>query len=317
LSSTLLFLLASQVFDLRLGFISALLWMTYPFNLWLTKQPNSEIPFMVLFFASVFLVWRCLTAATPRWGEVLMGGLLIGAAALIRPIAIGLFSIYAGLLLLWPAWGMQKRLIGIGMLLAGFLLLTLPWEAKVYQDTQQVIPLSTGGAPSVWDGLTYAVDGDYHPSGRIPANARGLMAALFDRSPEAARGGLERVIRISIQEAARNMAGAWELLGLKAVRSWYGTESGRLEFANGLIQCAYLIAIAWGGLNVWQSGGAQRRYLIFIALQAVYFWAMTVAVLSILRYMVPVMGLLITLIPAGVFRFSGAQAALARWIPLK
>ncbi len=316
LSSTLLFLLASRVFDLRLGFASALLWMTYPFNLWLTKQPNSEIPFMVLFFASAFLIWRCLNAASPRRGEALMGGLLAGAAALIRPIAIGSAGLYAAFFLLWPGRSMSRRLSGAAAIVAGFLIVALPWEIAMYRQTQQVIPLSTGGAPSLWDGLTFAVDDDYQPASRIPASARSLMRDLFERSPEAARASLAGATRILIEEAAQNPLGAWQLLGLKAARSWYGTESGRLEPINALIQCAYLIAIAWGSLSAWQNGGAQRRYLVFIALLALYFWAMTIAVLSILRYMTPAMGLLITLIPAGIVRFPGIQAALDRWIPI-
>lgn len=315
LSSALLFLLASQAFGLRLGFASALLWMTYPFNLWLTKQPNSEIPFMVFFFASALVMWRCLNAAARRWNEALIAGLLAGAAALIRPIAIGLVGVYAGLLLLWPAWSMPRRLFGAAAITAGFLLIALPWEIAVYRQTQQTIPLSTGGAASLWDGLTYTIDGDYQPAGRIPASASSLMNDLFERSPEAARAGLGGATRILIEEAARNPLGAGQLLGLKAVRSWYGTESGRLEPINALVQCAYAIAIAWGSLAAWQGGGARRRYLAFVALLALYFWGMTIAALSILRYMTPAMGLLITLIPAGILRFPGVQAALERWAP--
>jgi hypothetical protein len=315
LSSALLFRLASQAFGLHLGFVSALLWMSYPFNLWLTKQPNSEIPFMVFFFASALVMWRCLNATALRWNETLIAGLLAGAAALIRPIAIGLIGVYAGLLLLWPGWNIPKRLLGAAAITTGFLLVALPWETAVYRQIQQVIPLSTGGAPSLWDGLTYAVAGDYQAAGRIPTSARSLMNDLFERSPEAARAGLGGAMRILIEEAAQNPLGAGQLLGLKAARSWYGTESGRLEPINALIQCAYLMAVAWGGLAAWQSGGARRRYLAFVALLALYFWGMTIAALSILRYMTPAMGLLITLIPAGIARFPGVQAALERWAP--
>ena len=42
--------------------VAAGLWMTYPFNLWLTKQPNSELLFLPLFYGALLLcggaLWR-------------------------------------------------------------------------------------------------------------------------------------------------------------------------------------------------------------------------------------------------------------------
>jgi hypothetical protein len=73
----------------------------------------------------------------------------------------------------------------------------------------------------------------------------------------------------------------------------------------------------WGGLAIWQSDEIKRRYLVFVVILMLYFWLMTLSALSILRYMVPIMGLLITLIPAGIWRFPGAKAILNRWMPLK
>jgi hypothetical protein len=46
-SAGLIFLLINLIFGVRFGLVASGLWITYPFALWLTKQPNSEIPFMV------------------------------------------------------------------------------------------------------------------------------------------------------------------------------------------------------------------------------------------------------------------------------
>src|SRR6266481_1549105 len=53
--SSYIFLTARILWTGIAALASALLWMTYPFAQWLTRQPNSEIPFMVLFYGGSFL----------------------------------------------------------------------------------------------------------------------------------------------------------------------------------------------------------------------------------------------------------------------
>jgi 4-amino-4-deoxy-L-arabinose transferase-like glycosyltransferase len=317
LSSALIFLLASQAFDLRTGVISALLWITYPFQLWLTKQPNSEIPFMVLFFASVLLFWRGRSLPTHHWTSDLGAGLLAGLAALIRPIAIGVGLVFAGFLLVQRSVRTRTRLASTFVLLASYLLVLLPWEGWVYARLQQVILLSSGGELSVWDGLTYAVEGDYQAEGWVPRRANDLMLDILNRESELSTQSISGMFILLGQEAVQNPLGALQFFGLKAARSWYGTESGRLETLNMALQSVYLLAVIWGGLIVWQIGNGQKRYLIFILVLGLYFWLMTVLVLSIMRYMVPMMGLLMPLIAIGVLKFPRIRSVVDRLLPLQ
>ena len=46
------FLMVELITGTRLAFISSMLWVTYPFHIWLVKNPYSEIPFMLFFFGS-------------------------------------------------------------------------------------------------------------------------------------------------------------------------------------------------------------------------------------------------------------------------
>ncbi len=62
----------------------------------------------------------------------------------------------------------------------------------------------------------------------------------------------------------------------------------------------YLLLILWGLISAWKSRGAAQAYAAFVALTALYFWLATTSALSILRYMIPAMCLLMTLIPAGL-----------------
>jgi hypothetical protein len=97
-----------------------------------------------------------------------------------------------------------------------------------------------------------------------------------------------------------------KLFLLKAVRSWYGTDSRRLETPMMLLQLAYLALILWATKISWQLGGTARKLTVSIWLIAFYFWGMTMVALSISRYMLPAMGLLFTLLPA-VFGWARAN----------
>ena len=53
LGSILVYGIARIILDRRVALITAGLWITYPANLWLTRQPNSKVPFLPLFYLAV------------------------------------------------------------------------------------------------------------------------------------------------------------------------------------------------------------------------------------------------------------------------
>jgi hypothetical protein len=90
-------------------------------------------------------------------------------------------------------------------------------------------------------------------------------------------------------------------LGLmKAVRAWYGTDTGRFEFQILLVQIPYLLLSIIGMIYAFQQGGMMRESAFIILLVVLYFWLMTIIALSIVRYMVPAMGLLFVFAPPPV-----------------
>jgi hypothetical protein len=72
--------------------------MSHPFALWLTKQPNSELPFMVVFYGGLCLFWNALSRHLPA-RNLFLCGVVFGLALLIcsRAIGIGLvLSVLSG-----------------------------------------------------------------------------------------------------------------------------------------------------------------------------------------------------------------------------
>ncbi|MGH9364125.1 MAG: hypothetical protein ACRD1B_02510, partial [Thermoanaerobaculia bacterium] len=157
LSAVLLFALSATVWPRRLAIGASLVFMTYPLTLWLTKEPNSEIAFMPVFYGSVFLLWSGIRTRRHMAVFCLGCGLLAGCAMLIRPIAVGV-----GLLLAAITWRLsgdlrrRRRLAMVALILVGNLVVVLPWELWVYGRTSEVILLSTGGVATVRDGLAFA-----------------------------------------------------------------------------------------------------------------------------------------------------------------
>jgi 4-amino-4-deoxy-L-arabinose transferase-like glycosyltransferase len=297
LVSVFVFLLARMLWGVAPGLIASLIWMTYPFALWLTKQPNSELPFMVALYGGLCLFWYAMTRRLPARAYFLCG-LILGAAMLIRPTALGV-----GLVLSVLVWFTRRELsrrtraLMMSMLVLGSLVMVLPWEAWSYHKTGQVIPLSSNGVNSMRDGVTFAVwTKGYRQESNVSPDVLQVMENIRAQQDEISTFGDLR--SIMVREFQAHPVAVTKLLLLKLGRSWYGTDSRRLEKPILLIQLGYLLVVAWGAWNAWKRRGRYRAFLIGTLLMTAYFWGMTFLALSILRYMMPVIGLLFVLVAA-------------------
>lgn len=295
LACVLLYGLTLIVIGKRVALIAAILWMTYPFNLWLTKQPNSEIAFLPFFYGSLFLFGKVLWRG---WNKLLLPlsvGALIGFAALVRPIAILIGILLAGLLiaLRWKN-GWKHCVIPAALVLIGNIAVVMPWEILVWSRTGKWIPLSTGGVPGIRDGLTCAlVTKGYRRPLKVPLAMRKVVTKAVE---EWKQGGLKTtgdILAFLRKQASENPIGVLQLFWWKMKRAWYGTDAQRSEERwILLIQAPYLLLALLGSWLLWRRGGRHREWFILSSLLVLYFWGMTTMVLSILRYMVPAIGLL-------------------------
>ncbi|MGH9365053.1 MAG: hypothetical protein ACRD1B_07300, partial [Thermoanaerobaculia bacterium] len=156
LASLLLLELAASVWPRRRALLAPLAFTTYPLALWLAKQPNSEVPFLVPLYGSVLLFWSVARGARCLAVRAVGCGAVAGVAMLIRPIALGLGVALAVLALALACASASSRIGTAVLVLAGNFAVVLPWEVWVYRQTGDVILLSTGGVPAMRDGLTFA-----------------------------------------------------------------------------------------------------------------------------------------------------------------
>jgi 4-amino-4-deoxy-L-arabinose transferase-like glycosyltransferase len=304
LISVLIFYLARTMWAILPAAVAAVFWMTYPFALWLTKQPNSEVPFMLVFYLGLLLFWQATVRRSNAWALYAICGFLFGIAMLIRPIGIGLGPTMA--IVVWLVrsdLSKYSRLLVMMALLIGNTAAVLPWEIWSYSQTGKVVLLGTGGVGGIRDGLTFGTERkNYREETRFPPDVTSVMSDLSTNLKEA--DTLKAVVSVVGAEASAHPVGVAKLFLLKIARSWYGTDSLRKEGWILLIQTMYLFPLIWSIGRVWRQGEFQRRFMLSTLVVVVYFWTMSVIGASLLRFMVPVTGLIFVLISGAFSPFA-------------
>lgn len=317
-SSLFVYTTIELLFGASIALLTWLLWATYIPGLVTFLHPNSEVPFMLFFFAAVwvFCLGVCREHTSAESG--FFAGTLLGAAALVRPIAVFLpfvFIVAAVTLTFVAGKPEQKSKKGryklAATILLGFVLSIAPWELFVRAKTARFILLATNGPASVSDGLVFALAPG--PSGdrvSIPAHLQELME----------RANLERsgmrtdsdILQFVWKQGARNPLGVAELFSLKLRRAWYGMYSKRYEWVILALQLPCLLLAATGMMMSFAVHNEKKDQLIFLCSLVAYFWIMTCTVVPMLRYMVPAMPWVMFLVALAAHTMctSGSWASL-------
>jgi hypothetical protein len=316
-ASTLLFAVAAtclhaaarHVWPDRRALAAPCLWAVYPLALWLVKQPNSEVPFSAALFAAVAAFVPLADGARGSPARAVACGALVGVATLVRSITLGFGGVLAAVLLVAGRPPLARRTLLAALLVAGNVAALAPWVTWASVRTGSFVPVSTSGPPSIRDGLTFSVrtKGYRAPAAASP-DVTALMARLEARAAELRSVGT--IAAVVAEEVGRTPVAGAKLLGWKVARSWYGTDSGRGE---RLVLALHVLVLGFVGAATWRAARgrpAERRLAVVAWSVTLYCWAMTVIVLSIVRYLAPAVGVLLVLSPAlwpGGWRRAGPR----------
>jgi len=287
-----LFLLIELIFNKKIALISAFLWATYPFNLWFIKNPNTEVPFILLFYSALLVYVLALRKISFKL--LLLSGVFLGFASLVRPITLFLsIPLLVLIFFMTKLIPFRKKIILSIVFLIGYIVVISPWLIYVYLNTGRLLPLSNGGFSNIPAGLTFLVDKSKINNWKeekmeLPND----IVALIERSRAANENDLGKITYFFWQEAKRNPITLLKLIGIKIGRAWYATSEMWWEKQILIIQLIYLVP-AIAGIMIWFKKNKEKiLYLFFLLVIVFYFWTATVLALSILRYMIPVMGLI-------------------------
>ena len=298
ITSLIIFKLAGSLWGPVPSFICAALWSSYPLFLWLTKQPTSEIPFIIFLYGSLFLFWINVQKNKQNLPVYFFIGSLLGFSMLIRPIAIGLsFILCLLLLILKPKIKTRLKLSIIALILLGNAFVVFPWEYWAHQKTGKIVLLSSVGPYALRDGITFAVNlKGYRKGTKVPADVEKFMRNLLNSDYRKLNTTKKFFIYLvkSIEEQPVTIT---KLYLIKAVRSWYGTDSQRYEDILLILQIPYICISFMAAYFGFKLQNQSRKFTIFVLVIVLYFWIMNILSTTLVRYMVPVFGLLFLLWP--------------------
>jgi hypothetical protein len=294
--SVFVYFLARRLWRPEGAIIVALIWMTYPFYLWFIQQPNSELPYMVLVYGGL-LLYSSDSAVSGRKSFLLFFccGIMWGMAALVRPIGIGLSALGVVILLfLNKRTDIFHRILNSCALLAGMTLMVVPWIMWVYSVNSQFVPIMDSPSYIMYAGMTFALSDDYKYPERFSPDVLLFQQHIRDSYIKSEPFGT-----ILLKEVGEHPLAALKFALIKLSRSWYGTQSGNFEEFALLIQLAYLALSILGSASLWRYKRV-RYWIILYGLFICLTWGASTLVVSVLRYMAPMMALLFIFIP-GMF----------------
>jgi hypothetical protein len=291
-TAMLVYLIAAWAFEFQSAVVATVLWSTYSLQLWLTKQPDSGHIFNVFFLSAIYILLKS-DRGDFEFPLMFLAGLFIGISSLVRPIGIALSAVFlCGLWIFRSETSQKRRVVLAGLIVLGNLVAVAPWELWAYRVTGRWIPLSTGGPASILDGITLSA---WRPSQgltlTVPIGVRTLIAEYVANQRNLTTTA--EIAKFTFNETARHPLAMAELFAIKSARAWYASDSQRFEEISAMVQVPYILLFLCALWHSRAQGGVTRAFTFFTFFFVIYFWAMTILALSIVRYMLPAMALIV------------------------
>lgn len=305
-----LFLLARHLIGPRAAVLAGLLWIAYLPSLKLIPQVSGDLLAALGIVAGLHFFLRAL--ATGRIRFDLGAGLSLGLAALSRSACLLLIPLLVAVALIVEPGSLGKRLRSAGIFIAAGCLLILPWVVRNYE---------VFGRPQAGSTLTgynlyrenYMLPSDHYL--RFVAGEEGgrALTALLAKHWKDLKGTEDEMEMDAIyRKEALSIIRHWPLRYalLSAYRFlllWFGWGYLEAYGAHPLI-ADYLVMAAQGIFLLLALGGIyvlrRKAWPLFVSVAGVCLLYM--AVIAQLRFLVPVMPLVMVLSAASLaFLFSG------------
>jgi 4-amino-4-deoxy-L-arabinose transferase-like glycosyltransferase len=290
-AAVVVFLLARTLFGVTAAWVAAALWTTYPVNLLIASYRFSEVPYTLVLLTLLLVLVSALKHQRRLLVSSVVIGSLVGLAALIRPAAIGLTVPITAAILLYR-WGirLRARLAASVLVFAAFLLSVAPWQVWASHKAGRAVLLTDAGVSDVWEGLSVGARPDLENGkpfllpGGVLAMSRQMQAI---RPPPATWGNVSAAL------AQKPFGTVAEVVATKAIRTFYATNTLKLEPLILLVHLPYLALFGAGMVCALRRGDPLSRWCVALfSLVVGYSWVITMLVLSILRYISPALGLL-------------------------
>lgn len=236
-SMILVYRLGEIYFDTRVALCAVAAMAFWPNLIMFTSILSSEL-FFIAFTLGGLWFWERRSGI--GWVNLLLCGLLWGAACYVRPIILLVPLALVIAALPYGMAGLLRKALRAGLVTVLMLALVAPWSYRNYQVFDQFVLVSTNFGPNLWMGNNPESDGGYMP---LPDKVRGLSETeraqvLGDIAKEYiredplrfARDTLRKLVRLHDREtigvawneaAIERRLGSEGLLALKVLSTGY------------------------------------------------------------------------------------------------
>lgn len=293
LTSLVVFSISMKFTDVQTSLLAATIWMSYPFNLWLAKQPNSEVPFMLVLYTAILCFLNHLS--TRKLRHLFLSAVLLAAATYIRAISFFLPIIFIFIIIQSSNYKSDSYLNKKQILTFILIYITLlsPWIYFVYRETGAIIPMASSASKLSSFTMNHmltstALDGTALPKD-IEIMLSNSLKYVSEMNPN--ESGIS-TIKIIYYNFSNDPITSIKYLLLKISRTFYGTDSRRHEIDAIKIQLLYFAVLVFGLPFLLNRHFFKSIYNYCIILILMYFITICIIGFPILRYSIPALGLL-------------------------
>jgi hypothetical protein len=304
ISALLIFKIGNLFFRKKFALLPSLIWISYPPNLYMMKQSTTpSVPFIALLFYIVYLFLKLIKENNFSKFNFFYLGMLIGILMYIKPTAIGLGFIFTIVIFvtLKSKNYLQRTYLSL-VLLLGIELIILPWQAFIYKQTDKFVFLMPNSIMMIKDGLVFNQKTDSRIGIKLSDDVEQISVIVKKNWHQLKDfSGLVNVLTPYFNDSPISFI---KLFFIKVIRSFYGLDSHRYESLSLIMQAVYIAVIIRGIIFSFNKSMIMKKYFILISFIFIYFLANAVAVVPILRYINPPLGLFFIFIPFAFFKYS-------------
>jgi 4-amino-4-deoxy-L-arabinose transferase-like glycosyltransferase len=220
LTTVAVFLIASRLFDRRVGFAAGALHAIFPSQVYYTGTILSEPLFTFLFVAALLiLLWKPWQREGMPYPPLFAAGLVLSAATMTRGITL-IFPLV--LLAIWFFYldSRKRALLQTGVLFAGIAVLIVPWSIRNTLAFDQLTGPSTNLGDDLCIGNYEGADGRFTLTGKCFEGVEGMSAQEVELHRN--REGL----KIAVQDVVQHPLRMPELIAQKAYWLLYKDDDG-------------------------------------------------------------------------------------------
>ncbi len=252
---------------------SALLYAVYPLAIQVGMHLYYQVPM------NLILIWLVLCLLSPAtWRNGLETGLAVGLSALAQPVTLPLLAILPLLRIRRLMWCFCFAAAGVAAI--------APWIIREYEVFHQFVPIRNGAPGTLLQGSTEAY------LNMTTAEAQVAMRRDVPSASECTRAAVTNHLD-HFKAAPLNYL---RFLAKKFLMAWYNTEGKAKNRLCLLIQGPFL-ALAVLGLALPRGMWLKNRNW-YLPAMVLYFCAVEMALLPLVRYTLAVMPLV--MVPAGI-----------------